>query len=101
MTNPGFGGGRGHGRGSSRGGRVDSRSHGNIDSDKLYYTHFGRYHHTRETCWDLKSKPRNVFATAAKVSTLVILQSKRQTSIGRMNGKFFDSIRRCYSRFFS
>ena len=67
VANPGFSGGRGHGRGSNHGGSVGSRSRGNIDNDKLYYTRCGRYHHTRETRWDLNSIPRNVFATPAKV----------------------------------
>ena len=78
VTNTGYGGGRSRGRGGNRGGgnRSDGLGSGgqggygrypNTDRDKLYYTHCGRYRHTKETCWDLHGEPRTVSATAVEV----------------------------------
>lgn len=62
-------GGRGRGgcrgRGPSGGGRGYGRQP-NTDHYKLYCTHCRRYHHTRETCWDLNGKPHYISATPAK-----------------------------------
>ena len=80
VANTGYGGGRGHGRGGNHGGGCGGdRGRGpfggsrgycgqpNLDCDKLYWTHCGRYRHTRETCWDLNGTPQNVSATPAEV----------------------------------
>ena len=81
VTNTRYSGGRGRGRGGNHGEYDGGRGHGrggtsvgrgyggqpNTDHCKPYCTHCGRCRHTRKTCWDLNSKPRNVSATAAEV----------------------------------
>ena len=74
-TNARYGGGRGHGHGGHCGeGRPSGHGRGThgvgrgygqpyTDCDKPYCTHCGRYRHTREMCWELNGKPRNVSAT--------------------------------------
>lgn len=68
-ANPGMntenngGGGRGHEgsrSGCTSGGRGQS-GQSDVDRDKFYYTHCGRYRHTHETCWNLVSRNHDVF----------------------------------------